>query len=190
MAKKITILEEACCMAYMKNGGNQSEAFRASHKSAAKWKPESIWQNASKLFARPHVKSCLNELKERAREIADEELDIDIKRVLLEYSRIAFADIRTIFSDSGSLIHPADLDDDIAGAVSSIDIVSRTEKGEGTCVDRTHKIRLANKLAALDSLARYLGLFDGPVDEGPEMTRFKDVRIPEWMSELIPNVRR
>jgi phage terminase small subunit len=45
------------------------------------------------------------------------------KRVLREIANVAFLDPRRIFAEDGSLLSPHEWPDDIAAAVSSIDVV-------------------------------------------------------------------
>ena len=84
---------------------------------------------------------------------------ITADRVLREYARIAFADVRA-FTRPGEqgrtdLKAVAGLSDDEAAAVSEIAPASR---GKGV------KLKLHDKKQALDALARHLGLFT----KGPE----------------------
>ncbi len=76
---------------------------------------------------------------------------ITADRVLREYARIAFADIRT-FAGRGaaSLKDVADLSDDDAAAVVELN---------GAADGKGLKVKLHDKKKALDALARHLGLF-------------------------------
>lgn len=92
-------------------------------------------------------------------------------RVLEEIAKIAFLDLRKLFTGFGTLLEPGEWDDDIAGAVASIEAVTRRTgetNPDGTkVVEYVTKIRAWDKLQALDKLARHLGLFDDP-EEGDE----------------------
>jgi len=59
---KLTDKQEAACQAYIECGGNQSEAYRRAY-DAENMSPESVWQEASRLFALPHVASRVLELQ-------------------------------------------------------------------------------------------------------------------------------
>ena len=89
------------------------------------------------------------------------ETGVTVERVLAEYAKLGFSDIRKIFDDAGGLKPVTELDDDIAAAVTSVD-VSTTKIGDETI--RTHKIRLSDKKLALDSIARHLGMFKDSVE--------------------------
>ena len=96
------------------------------------------------------IEKAIAERSKRTRITAD--------RVLREYARIAFADVRT-FTTSGKgaadLKTVSELSDDEAAAVSEI---APATKGKGL------KLKLHDKKQALDALARHLGLFT----KGPE----------------------
>lgn len=84
-------------------------------------------------------------------------LGVTPERVLREYARIAFADLRRV-ADWGPeglvLKRPAALDDADAAAISEI-----TEAGAGS---GNYRVKLYDKKAALDAIARHLGMFVRP----------------------------
>ena len=45
------------------SGKNQAEAFRVANKRAQKWKPETVWSEASKLMALPKVSTRVQEIQ-------------------------------------------------------------------------------------------------------------------------------
>lgn len=90
-------------------------------------------------------------------------VEITQDRVLLEYARLAFFDPRRLFDADGSPKPITELDDDTAAALVGLDM---QEVYEGTGDSRVFegyikKYKLANKLGALDSLGKHLGLLDG-----------------------------
>lgn len=90
-------------------------------------------------------------------------VEITQDRVLQEYARLAFFDPRKLFEENGKPKDINALDDDTAAALAGLDVM---EEYEGTGENRefigfTKKYKLANKLGALDSLGKHLGLFDG-----------------------------
>ena len=89
--------------------------------------------------------------------------NITKERVLLEYARLAFFDPRKLFEPDGKPKDITALDDDTAAALVGLDVTEEYEgAGEGReFVGFTKKYKLANKLGALDSLGKHLGLFDG-----------------------------
>lgn len=59
----LTQKQEAACQAYIECNGNQSEAYRRAY-DAGNMSPETIWQEASRLFNLPHVTARVIELQE------------------------------------------------------------------------------------------------------------------------------
>ena len=78
-------------------------------------------------------------------------------RVLKEIARIAFADPRAVMSwgpDGVALRNSSDLSDDEAAAVAEVS-ETWTDSGGGS-----RKVKLHDKVAALEKLARHIGLYD------------------------------
>ena len=88
----------------------------------------------------------------------EERTQITSDRVIRELGRVAFFDPRRLFDADGAPRPITELDDDTAAVVAKID-VSLTRNDDGS-VTRVAKIKLADKLAALEKLGRHLGLFD------------------------------
>lgn len=80
--------------------------------------------------------------------------------VLKEYARIAFFDPRKLFDDEGNPKDVSALDDDTAAALAGLDVVKEIDPESGV-TSFTKKYKITNKLGALDSLAKHLGMFDG-----------------------------
>ena len=97
------------------------------------------------------VQSAMDERGERVKITQD--------RVLLEYARIAFFDSRKLFQSDGSPKDIQELDDDTAAALSGMDVVQEVNSKNQT-ISYIRKYRIANKLGALDSLAKHLGMFE------------------------------
>lgn len=89
-------------------------------------------------------------------------LNITPERVLQEYARIAFADIRCIFDDNGALVPLHELDDDTAAAVASVEVQTIGDK-EGVMKTDTHKLKMYDKLNALNVLAKRLKLYEDSI---------------------------
>jgi Terminase small subunit len=81
------------------------------------------------------------------------QLGITPERVLQEYARIAFADLRRVadWGPEGLVVKaPQDLNDADAAAISEI----VTSAGSGNA-----RVKMHSKKAALDAIARHLGMF-------------------------------
>ena len=82
--------------------------------------------------------------------------------VLHRLKMLADGDIRRLYDANGELLNPADLDDETAYAVASVEVVTE-QKGRGI-VEHTAKMKLSDKRAALVDIGRHLGMFKDKVD--------------------------
>ncbi len=85
--------------------------------------------------------------------------DITIDRVLNEYAKIAFSDVRNILTTDGGLKDAFEWDDETAGAVASIKSFEVTSP-EGEKLGTNREIKMYDKLRALDSIGKHLGFFE------------------------------
>ncbi len=85
-------------------------------------------------------------------------------RILDEESILAFSDVRQLFeAGSWELVPPSELPDEIARAVSSIQVVRRViprGQGEEPEVETTYKYTFWPKGQALERLSKHLGLYE------------------------------
>lgn len=83
-----------------------------------------------------------------------------VERVVLELSRIAFADPRQFFKPNGEPLPIQDLSDAAAASLAGLEVLEEFE-GEGedrVFIGYTKKYRLCEKNTALATLAKYLGM--------------------------------
>lgn len=117
-------------------------------------------------------------------------LNITPERVLQEYARIAFADIRCVFDDNGHLVPIDELDDDTAAAVSSVDVQTIGD-AESVMQTATHKVKMYDKLNALNVLAKRLKLYSDSIEvegsiEVKQMSRNEKARrIAFFLQEAL-----
>lgn len=97
-------------------------------------------------------------LEDRIAEIKKSQ-KIETERVLQEYARIAFADLRCLVDDKGHPIPLQDLDDDTAAALAGVELEVIGD-AEGPLKTTRHRYRIADKLKALEILAKRLKLFE------------------------------
>lgn len=118
---------------------------------------------AHKMLQDPRVKA---EIKRRLAPTL-KRLEITKERVLEEIARVAFFDPRKFYREDGSLKAVTELDDDTAAALAGMDIEEAYEhfsKGQAKPVGQIKKIKLADKLRALELSARYLKLLTDRVE--------------------------
>jgi phage terminase small subunit len=90
--------------------------------------------------------------------------------ILIELAKIGFSDLRKILTKDGSIQSPHDWDDSTAGAISSMEVVSRsagTDEDGNREFEYVSKIKTWDKLTALDKLGKHLGMFQ---NEGQNVT--------------------
>jgi phage terminase small subunit len=129
-----------------------ADADRGKAAIRAGYGPENASYVAYRLLQNESVRAALEaELTARAARTG-----ITAERVLREYARIAFADIRAYARwgpDGVTLRAGAELSDDDAAAIAEL-------AGAGEDGEPGKRIRLHDKRRALDMIARHLGLFD------------------------------
>lgn len=111
-----------------------------------------------KLLKNPKIQEAIEEaMKKRETRTA-----ITQDRVLAEIAKMAFINPKAFFNSDGTLKNILDIDDNaIAGLAGSIDVFEEFE-GYGddkTLIGYTKKIKVADKLKALELLGRHLGMF-------------------------------
>jgi len=116
-------------------------------------KPESINRKAYELFEGVNIRSRVEELQ---KEIAwRNELSID--SIIQELKRIILFNPKDLFNEEGNLKNVSDLPNEVAAAISSIDV---TEIYSGGNLKRANRIKFYNKLDALEKLAKHLGFYE------------------------------
>jgi len=131
---------------YLKDLNGTRAARRAGYAES------SSHNEAYRLLRTPAIHAAIKKkMADRARRV-----DVSADRVLREYQRIAFADIRRVAhwngSDGVTLKEPKDISDDDAAAIAEVSSSGR---------DKVHrsKLKLHDKKRALDAIARHIGLF-------------------------------
>jgi phage terminase small subunit len=114
-------------------------------------------KNASRLRAKEDIQGRIRELQNRGLE----RHDVTVDRIIKQYAKLAFSDIRQLFDERGNLKPPCELPDAIAGAISNLEIAT-VQKGQGA-VEHVAKIKLGDKRSALVDLGKHFGLFDKDV---------------------------
>ena len=82
---------------------------------------------------------------------------IDPNRVLREAGRLAYSDIRQLFDDQGNFLPINQWPDDIARAVSSVEVVKKNVAAGDGKVDDVLKVRLWDKVGKLTNLMKHHG---------------------------------
>jgi phage terminase small subunit len=109
---------------------------------------------ANQLLNNPNVLAYIEKRKEQLLS----EIGVNQFRVLKELAAIAFADIRDYYIN-GKLKNPTDLDENAAAAIMCIDVFELRDT-EGILIGETKRVRMQDKIKALELLGRYLNLFE------------------------------
>jgi phage terminase small subunit len=111
---------------------------------------------ASQMLATQEVEDYLSVLRTEL----SEKTGITQTRVLQEIGRLAFSDIRKYYTGDDQLRPITDLDDDEAAALSSVKSYEEIEPRSGAVLGVNKEIKIYDKLAALEKLARHLGMYE------------------------------
>jgi len=105
---------------------------------------------ASENLSKPDVQAAIAD----AQRLRSTRTRITQDGVVEALARIAFADLRRMFDGEGRLLPPSRFPDDVKDAVVSYDVL-RSRGGREPVV----RVRLADRLRALELLGRHLGMF-------------------------------
>ena len=145
MAAGLTVQQERFAR-MVASGKSQSEAYRQAYPGSQKWLAKSVHERASALANRAKVAARIAGLREKASRAAD----LSAEKILREIARVAFVDPRRLVNEDGSVKGLHELDEDLAAAVSSIEV---DEYGKV-------KYKLWVKNQALDMLMKHMGLYE------------------------------
>jgi phage terminase small subunit len=110
---------------------------------------------ASQMLDTQEVQDYLTNL----RNALAEKTGISQQKVLNEIAKIAFSDIRNYYEGDGQLKNITDLDDNEAAALASIKSYEEIEPRSGIVLGVNKEIKIYDKLAGLEKLARHLGMY-------------------------------
>lgn len=106
-------------------------------------------------LTKPDIQEAIQERKKQL----SESTGITAERVLAEYAKIAFSDVRNVLTVDGGLKDSSEWEDDAAGAVASIksfEVVSP----EGEKLGTNREVKMYDKLRALEALGKHIGIFE------------------------------
>jgi phage terminase small subunit len=100
---------------------------------------------------------------------------IKLERVIEEYRRIAFGDVRQLYNEKGTLKEMYELTEEEAAMIDGLEVEELYDwfEGERVHIGRVKKLKRTSKIAALDALARHLGMFEKDNDQKRVMIAVK-----------------
>jgi phage terminase small subunit len=98
-----------------------------------------------------------------------EKVEVTIEELVIAYKQIAFADLADCYDENGFLknIHEIPLSARMALAGLEVDELYEGRGKDRECIGQTKKVKLWDKLRALDALGRHLGLFNADTSQKP-----------------------
>lgn len=143
---------------HVADGKRQAVAYRIAFPKAKAWQPSTVHEQASRLANDDKVAARIKELQAQHAE----RLAVTKDKVINEIARLALFDPRNLFDEKGVPRPIEELDGDTAAVIAGIEVL---ETFEGTGQDRvfvgyTKKYKIADKNAALEKLAKHLGLYE------------------------------
>lgn len=126
---------------YLRNGHNGTRAAMAAGCPLA-----SARKRSSEWLKEPDIKELV---AEQAREVA-EQSELSVMEWARELKALAFSNAGALFNEEGKVLHVNDMPEATRRAISSIDILP----------DGSTKIKFWSKTAALETMAKHLGLFE------------------------------
>ncbi|CAJ0860534.1 hypothetical protein AMST5_01311 [freshwater sediment metagenome] len=152
--KKLTPKQERFVSEYLKDLNATASYKRAGYDARGK----SAEVNAARLLGNARVAAAIAAAKaERSGRMM-----ITAERVLTELARLAFSDIGQIFNGDGSMKPLSEMNEDARRAIVGLE-VSEIRDNDGVVIGYIKKIKLADKLSALEKIGKHIGLFDQKV---------------------------
>jgi len=123
-------------------------------------------------------------MEERLRKIG-----VRAERVLTEIARVAFSDLRQLFRKDGTLKLPSEWSRESSASIAGVEILEEFQgRGEDrTLIGHTKKIKVFDKIKALEFLARYLGILGGGrrKDEEDEADSGRNLTTLELSAKIV-----
>lgn len=135
------------CQQYVANNLNGTKAAIKAGYTAA-----NAGVHASRLLSNDNIKKYVDVLKKDL----GRRIDISADMIALEFAKIGFSDMRNFYDENNSLLNISELNDKAAAAVSYVEELEMTG-GDSTDNKITRKIKLHDKVRALEALAKMIG---------------------------------
>lgn len=143
----LTLKQSRFVEEYLVDLNGKQAAIRAGYRSAT------AEAQASRLLRHVGVRVAL----ENAMKARSERTEVTADRVLNELAKIAFSNMKDYWPQPGERVDLSRLDEDRTAAIKEITIEEKVDRA-GVLHRHIH-LRLHDKIGALNSLARHLGLF-------------------------------
>lgn len=135
---------------------NATRAYKVAYSRCKKDETANV--NGSKLLRNTKVQEYISKKQKEIEKRTEVTQDMVIK----ELAKIAFLDIRKLYTENGQLKNVADIDSETVGAISSLETLEEYD-GYGDNREKigdTQKVKLLDKTKALELLGKHLGIFN------------------------------
>ena len=159
---------------------NATRAYKVAYSRCKKDETASV--NGSKLLRNTKVQEYISK---KQKEI-EKRTEVTQDMVIQELAKIAFLDIRKLYTENGQLKNIADIDSDTAGAISSLETLEEYD-GYGDNREKigdTKKVKVLDKTKALELLGRHLGMFNDKLDVNIKEKEEKKNAISDILSQM------
>ena len=175
----MTLKQQSFCREYLVDLNATQAAIRAGYS------PRTAASIGQENLKKPEIQEAIQGLiEERSRRV-----EVTSDMVIEELARLAFVDIGKLYDESGKLLPVHEIPEGVRRAVLGIDVFEETEgRGEAKeLVGLTKKVRVADKIRALELLGKHLRLFADRTeitgaDGGPLVVESSN-RTPEEVAE-------
>lgn len=161
---KLTAKQEAFCQFYAVSG-NAADSYRKAGYASVRLtngKSADTVRATERLLKDSRIMARIGEIRAPLLEAQE----ITKEKVMKEIASIAFSDIGKLFDEDGALKHPSEVDEKTRRALSAVDMEELYEGkgGDRVQIGSTKKVKLWDKVKALEMLAKHFQLYsDAPV---------------------------
>lgn len=145
----------------------------------AGYSPDTAKESASRLMRLPKIR---DEIEDRMGE-QTAKMGVTPERVLQELCLIAFANMQDVTDqdeEGNTTVNMKNLRREVAASIAELTITTK----HGKTTTQTHKIRLADKLSALEKIGKFLGMFKEKVEHTGTLTL--EQLVQKSMEEKAP----
>lgn len=152
---ELTLMQEAFVLHYL--GEANFNATKAA--LLAGYSPKAANRAGFSLLEKEHIKRRID----KEREARANRLRLTADAVLNKIASVGNYDPRKMFDDNGSMLPLKSLGNDEAAAIQGFE-VTEIRNSDGEVIGVSKKVRLADRMPALDKLARHMGLLKDRVE--------------------------
>jgi len=156
MTRPLTIKQEAFCQAFILHG-DKSEAYRGAY-NTSRMKPETVNRNAFELFNDNKITTRISYLRKQI----EEDNKTTIGEIVSTLSDMLRFDIGELYDENGKLKNIHDIPKKARLMISQLDSdeIKAYEGGETIIIGQTKKLKVFDKLNAVEKLMKHLGGYE------------------------------